>query len=915
MKRGSFPSAFSFVISGLLLCSALSGCGGSGSGSGHVASVSINPPTSSNIDPGDSVTITGAISHGSGEGLTWSLSGSGCSGSACGVLSGSTASSVIYTAPSTVTAALTVTITASAVKDNVSASVSITVPVNPSITTTAGALAAGVVGTPYNVTLGASGGISPYVWSVSSGNLPTGLTLSSSSGIISGTPMASGSYSFTIKATDSGVPTTLNASANFSIAISGAGAIVFSTTTLPTGTVNSTYSASISASGGSGALSYAVTSGTLPNGIALSTTGALSGAPTAPGTSHFTVTASDQFSDSASQNFAITVHSTSLGITTTNLPTGTVNVAYSYTFQASGGTGPYTWSLASNSDPLPSGITLSSAGLLAGTTADNGTYPFTVKVTDSASNSITAPYTLIINTATIASCTEDGSGNSILSGHYGFLLAGYDRNGLGYDEIGDFTANGTGQISAGNADVNGMSFAGTQTEQQFTFAGRYSIGSTDNRGTTTWTNTNSAQTGLLASTTYCFAADTVTSGIAYSGRILEADGSGFMLTGFFEIQDPSDFKNAAISTGYAFGIQGFLPATPNPTRAAAVGQILFTGTGGVTSGQMDDSYFDTGTNETVYSAQLPLAPGSSSYSVSPSGRGTLTLAIQQGDQTKTLNFVTYLVGTGNKVLLLSTDASVALLAGQADQQTQSTFLTSDLSGGAVYREVRTTDPASLPVYDDVRIGRYGFNGSGQVSEIRDENSGGSITLADTRSGTYTVTSLGYLTVTGTTSNAPNFYLYAPNSGFGLDASPGVGFHTMLAQTAPGGGFSSSTLTGNSFAYGSIFPAAYATGGPNNYPQLQIGAVSFASGGVLSGSSDSVEAPGSSADLGLDSAIAANWALDTASSPNGATTGRFAITSGSSGPTVLVGYMVSPTQVFLIDVKSGQDGLTVEADHQ
>ena len=915
MKRGSFPLVFSFVISGLSLCAGLVGCGGSGSGSGHVASVSINSLANSNIDPGDSVTITGTISHGSGEGLTWSLSGSGCSGSACGALSNSTASSVTYTAPSTVTTALAVTITASAVKDNVSASVNMTVPVNPSITTAAGALAAGMVGTPYSVTLGAGGGITPYIWSVSSGRLPTGLMLTRGSGILSGSPMASGNYSFTITATDSGIPTALTASASFTIAISGGGAITFTTTKLPAGTVNSSYSASISASGGSGTLTYAVTGGTLPTGTALSAAGVLSGTPTVPGTSYFTVTASDQHSDSTSQDFSITVHSTSVAITSMNLPSGTVNVAYSYTFQAGGGTSPYTWSLASGSDPLPSGITLSPAGLLAGTTTDNGSFPFTVKVTDSASNSVTAPYTLIINSATIASCAHDGSGNSILNGHYGFLLAGYDPSGLAYDEVGDFTANGAGEISSGNADVNGMSFAGAQTEQQFTFAGTYSIGSTDNRGTATFANTNTAKTGLAASTTYCFAADTVTSGLAYSGRILEADGSGFVLTGFFAIQDPADFSNSAIDTGFAFGIQGFVPATPNPARAAAIGQVLFNGSGGVTSGQLDNSYYDTTTDETVYSAQLPFVAASSSYSVAPSGRGTLTIAIVQGEETKTISFVTYVLATGSKMVLLSTDSSVALLAGQADQQTQSTFHTSDLNGGAVYREVRTTNPESLPVYDDVRIGRYNFNGSGQVGEIRDENAGGTITLADTRSGTYTVSSSGYLTVTGTNREAPNFYLFTPNAGFGLDASPGVGFHTMLAQSAPGGGFSASTLSGNSFAFGTIAPAAYGTGGASNYPQTQVGAVTFVSGGVLSGNSDGVEAPGTSGELGLDQAIAADWALDTTSSPNGETTGRFVITSGASGPTILVGYVISSTEAFLIEVNSGKDGLTIEADHQ
>jgi hypothetical protein len=58
------------------------------------------------------------------------------------------------------------------------------------------------VGTPYSVTLSASGGVLPYTWSVSSGALPAGLSLSPA-GVISGTPTAQGTSSFTVAVTDS----------------------------------------------------------------------------------------------------------------------------------------------------------------------------------------------------------------------------------------------------------------------------------------------------------------------------------------------------------------------------------------------------------------------------------------------------------------------------------------------------------------------------------------------------------------------------------------------------------------------------------------------------------------------------------------------------------------------------------------
>jgi hypothetical protein len=73
-----------------------------------------------------------------------------------------------------------------------------------------------------------------------------------------------------------------------------------------------------------------------------------------------------------------------LEITTTcPLPGGRLNQPYSVTLQATGGTPPYTWSLASGS--LPRGLTLSSNGVISGTPTATGLFPFTITVTDSAS--------------------------------------------------------------------------------------------------------------------------------------------------------------------------------------------------------------------------------------------------------------------------------------------------------------------------------------------------------------------------------------------------------------------------------------------------------------------------------------------------------------------------------------------------
>lgn len=85
---------------------------------------------------------------------------------------------------------------------------------------------------------------------------------------------------------------------------------------------------------------------------------------------------------------------TTLTISTTSLPNATNNTAYNQTLAATGGTTPYTWTVTSGSPP--SGITLSTAGVLSGTPTTTGTSTFTVQVTDSSNPALTATQSLSI---------------------------------------------------------------------------------------------------------------------------------------------------------------------------------------------------------------------------------------------------------------------------------------------------------------------------------------------------------------------------------------------------------------------------------------------------------------------------------------------------------------------------------------
>lgn len=82
-----------------------------------------------------------------------------------------------------------------------------------------------------------------------------------------------------------------------------------------------------------------------------------------------------------------------IGISPSTLPGGTLNTSYLATFSAAGGSGGYTFS---ETGALPKGLTLQSNGALSGTPTTAGSFPFTVKATDSSSASGTAKYTLVV---------------------------------------------------------------------------------------------------------------------------------------------------------------------------------------------------------------------------------------------------------------------------------------------------------------------------------------------------------------------------------------------------------------------------------------------------------------------------------------------------------------------------------------
>ena len=259
-------------------------------------------------------------------------------------------------------------------------------PVCPTLTISNASLPPGSVGVAYNQTLSVTGGTGPYTWTVSSGTLPDGLTLGTG-GLISGTPTTgNGSgVSLTFRATDS-----YGCQVTKTLTLKVCAAIALAPAALPDGVTGSPYSQTVTASNGTSPYVYAIASGTLPAGLALnSSTGVISGTPTANVSANITVSATDSVGCAGTRSYTLSIGCPSMDISPAALSSGLVGTAYSQTMTASGGTGPYTWTVSSGT--LPSGLGLSSAGVISGTpTTANGTgVSVTLRALDSTGCAVT----------------------------------------------------------------------------------------------------------------------------------------------------------------------------------------------------------------------------------------------------------------------------------------------------------------------------------------------------------------------------------------------------------------------------------------------------------------------------------------------------------------------------------------------
>ena len=396
----------------LLLAAALTGCGSGGYAGGGISSLSTSAIT---IDAGQTFSISSEASGGST--VSWVLSGATCSGAACGTLSTNAGASTVYTAPAGLTSQLLVSLTASVAQSR--KVVSITVNPDPSIS---GTPPAGVVGVAYSSTLTASGGTGALKWSMASGTMPSGLSFNSATGVISGTPTATGSSTFTVQAVDSSdVPFTVQATRT--IVVTATTAALALTGTPPGGTVGVAYATALVGTGGTAPYSFSIVSGTLPAGLALTgSTGVIAGTPTVAGTATFTAQVQDAAGLNASAIFSITIvnGAGTLTLTTATLPNGTVGLPYSATIGVSGGTAPYACVFTAGT--LPAGLALNGC-VVSGTPTVATTSNLVVKATDSANPAATGSgpeaITIVAAPALVISSPQGGTVGTPYTGTIG----------------------------------------------------------------------------------------------------------------------------------------------------------------------------------------------------------------------------------------------------------------------------------------------------------------------------------------------------------------------------------------------------------------------------------------------------------------------------------------------------------------
>jgi hypothetical protein len=261
------------------------------------------------------------------------------------------------------------------------------IPIDPGLAIVNQSIKQATVGEPYAQTLATKQVVSlnsttgsdvQATWSLQSGALPPGITLSTS-GLLTGTPTSGGSYQFVVKA-QNGSPFdietyTLNVRQPVSVKSP------LRSAQRPSGEVGIPFAATFTATGGSGTYTWSLTSGALPPGLAFDATrGTITGTPQTAGNFAFILTATDSEGRAATHSALLTV-APRLAIKTLRLKPATLARTYRAKLATVGGVAPLKWRVVHGKVPL--GVRLSQKlGTLAGTPRQIGSFRMTVEARD-----------------------------------------------------------------------------------------------------------------------------------------------------------------------------------------------------------------------------------------------------------------------------------------------------------------------------------------------------------------------------------------------------------------------------------------------------------------------------------------------------------------------------------------------------
>jgi Fe-S cluster assembly iron-binding protein IscA len=760
------------------------------------AAVTILPPVGVTISPTTATVPTGGrqqflvtVSGTNNNNVTWSVTGSGCTGSACGVVSPSGR----YTAPTTAPNPAKVTVTVTSAGDSTkfaTATVTIVPPVAVKISPTAVELA---TGNTQRFTATVTGATNTNVtWSLS-GTGCTGATcgIISSSGLYTAPGTVPSPPNVTVTAT-SAADSTKSASATVTVippvAVSVSPVKVQVVTgnqqqfiATVTGSQNTGVTWSLSGSGCSGSACGTINS-----------TGLYTAPAKVPNPAQVKVTAKSDADSTKSGSATVTVIApVTVRISPTN---ATVAVNGEQQFQAAvtGSTNTaVAWSV--------SGAGCSGSG--CGTISSTGLYQ--------APSSLPSPATVIvkasarIDVAASASTTVNivANLNSKLNGEYAFQFTGFDSNGI-YQATGSFTADGAGTITSGLEDVNTTNGVNTG----FAISGTYNL-TGDGRGLLTLSTASGTQV-------FSFALNIA----GTRARFIEFDASGIRGSGEFEQQDPSAFSVSALKGAYVLRLAG---KNSTGARIGALGLLYFDGSGAIIGGTLDVN--DGGTVLPTFASFKGI------YRVDNTGRGIMNLTIPGfGDGVS--QFAFYVVSAA-KLRFISTDqlsANSPIFSGPAELQSVGPFSGSIMSGPTVFH--LAGEQANVP---QVIVGRIVFDGVSQAQVNLDQNTGGTVTTGSVATSGYAVEVNGRGALYPNNSSGPgrvwDIYIIGPNHAFMMDASSAdVGMGELTPQMAEPH-FSSADILGT-YLLGSGDPLVPTA-------TLDSGVVSFDGKSAMSGTED------------------------------------------------------------------------------